>query len=247
MRRRAASAAAFRSSPSSSRASAAARSSSATRARSCAISHAELLGALGRRRLERERPQPLPHLVLDVPRALDLDRDPRELELGAMPPALEAAEPRRLLEQLAAPLRARAEDLLDLALADDRVHRAAEAEVGEQLDEVDPAHVRPVHEVLALAAALQAPRDRELGVVDRPVAVAVVEEELDLRVVRRRPRGRAREEDVVGLLGAQLVRGERPGGPDDRVRHVRLARAVRADDRRRRRARTGSRQGPGTT
>ena len=45
---------------------------------------AELLGALGRGRLQRERPQPLLHLGLDVARALDLDRDARELELGAV-------------------------------------------------------------------------------------------------------------------------------------------------------------------
>src|SRR5204863_42209 len=59
----------------------------------------ELLGALGRGRLERERPEPLLDLRLDVTGALDLDRDPRELELGAMAARLEAAEPRRLLDQ----------------------------------------------------------------------------------------------------------------------------------------------------
>ena len=147
-----------------------------------------------------------------------------------MPPPLEAAEAGRLLEQLAPAFRARAEDLLDLALADDRMHRTAEAEVGEQLDEVGPAHVRSVHEVLPLPAALQAPRDRELGVVNGPVAVAVVEQELDLGVIGRRPGRGAGEQHVVRLLGAELVRGERPGGPDDRVRDIRLAGAVRADD-----------------
>ena len=40
----------------------------------------------------------------------------------------------------------------------------------------------------------------------------------------------AAEEDVVGLLGAELGRGQRAGGPDDRVGDVRLAGAVRADD-----------------
>ena len=66
---------------------------------------------------------------------------------------------------------------------------AAEPEVGEQLDEVDPPHRRAVDEVLALAAAVQPPHDRELGVLEhRPVAVRVVEEQLDLAEVRR-PRG----------------------------------------------------------
>ena len=67
------------------RASAAARSSSRD-ARSQPRDLAdELLGALGRSRLQRERAEPLAHLVLDVTRALDLDRDPGELQLGAMP------------------------------------------------------------------------------------------------------------------------------------------------------------------
>ena len=39
---------------------------------------AELLGTLGGGRLQRERPEPLAHFGLDVPRALDLDRDTGE-------------------------------------------------------------------------------------------------------------------------------------------------------------------------
>src|SRR5207253_4386166 len=98
-----------------------------------------LLRALGRSGLEGERAQPLLHLRLDVACTLDLDRDARELQLGAMLAALEAPEPGRLLEQLAALLRLRAEDLLDPPLADDGVHPAPEPEVGEEFDEVDPA------------------------------------------------------------------------------------------------------------
>jgi len=58
---------------------------------------AELLGALGSSRLQREGAQALLHLVLEIARALDLDPDPRELQLGAMTAALEAAETGRLL------------------------------------------------------------------------------------------------------------------------------------------------------
>src|SRR5205823_3507853 len=43
----------------------------------------ELLRPLGRGHLERERPDPRPHLLLDVVRPLDLRRDARELQLGA--------------------------------------------------------------------------------------------------------------------------------------------------------------------
>src|SRR5262249_44907354 len=95
---------------------------------------AQLLSALGRSRLQRERSQPLLHLGLDVARSLDLDPDAGELQLGAMLPPLEAAEAGGFLQQLTALFGLRAEDLLDAALADDRVHPAAEPEVGEQLD-----------------------------------------------------------------------------------------------------------------
>src|SRR6476661_1817503 len=190
----------------------------------------ELLGPLGRGRLERQRPEPLLHLRLDVTGALDLYRDPRELELGAMAACLEAAEPCRLLDQPSPLRRLRGEDRLDLALADDRVHPLAEPEVGEQFDEVEPPHRGSVDEVLPLAAAVQPPRDRELRVVDGQGTVGVVEEQLDLAEVGRPTRSAAGEEDVVGLLGPQLGRTERAGGPADRVGDVGLARAVRTDD-----------------
>ncbi len=191
----------------------------------------ELLGALGRGRLQRERAQPLANLGLDVLGPLDLDPDAGELQLRAVAAALELAEPGRLLDQLAPLLRLRGEHGLDLALADDRVHRAAEPDVGEQLDEVGATHLRLVDEVLALAAAVQPARDRDLGEVEvAEVAALVVEDELDLAALGRRAALRAVEEDVVRLLRAQLGRRQRAGGPDDRVGDVRLAGAVRADD-----------------
>ncbi len=145
----------------------------------------ELLGPLRRGRLQRERPQALAHLLLDVAGALDLGGDARELQLGAVAAALELAEPGCLLDQRAAVLGLRGEHGVDLPLADDRVHRAAEADVGEQLDEVGAPDRRAVDEVLALAAADEPARDRDLGVVElgAEAAVLVVEDELDLAVV----------------------------------------------------------------
>ena len=146
--------------------------------------------------------------------------------------ALELAEPGRLLDEVAPVLRLRGEHGVDLALRDDRVHRAAEADVGQQLDEVGAADGGLVDEVLALAAAHEPARDRDLAEVDlvAEAAVRVVEDELDLAVVRRRAVRGAAEEDVVGLLGPELGRGQRAGSPDDRVGDIRLAGAVRADD-----------------
>ena len=197
----------------------------------CDLDH-ELLGALGCRRLEGERAKALLHFFLDVPGSLDLDPDARELELRAVLAALELAEPGGLLDEVAPVLRLRCENGVDLALRDDRVHRPAEADVGKELDEIRAADGGPVDEVLTLAAADEPPRDRDLVEVDllAEAAVLVVEDELDLAVVGRRPRRRAAEQDVVGLLRAHLGRRQRPGCPDDRVGDVRLARSVRADD-----------------
>ena len=82
-----------------------ARSSCAIRARSACDLDAELLGALRRRGLERERPQALAHLLLDVASALDLHGDARELQLGAMPAPLELPEAGGLLDERAPVLR----------------------------------------------------------------------------------------------------------------------------------------------
>ena len=198
-----------------------------------AISTRELLCALGGRRLERERPQPLSHLRLEVARALDLDRDARELQLGPVAASLEASEPGRLLDERAALGGLRREDRLDTALADDRRRPRAEPDVREQLDEVGAAHRRAVDQVLALAAAVEAPRDRRprrsRGRRARPSALSKSSSTSQIVGGGRTPRG-AGEEDVVGLLGTELGRGEAAGCPEQRVGDVRLAGAVGPDD-----------------
>ena len=191
----------------------------------------KLRGAFGRGRLERERAQALLHLVLEIAGALDLDRDSRKLELGPVPAQLEAAETGCLLDERAPFGRLRAEHGLDTALRDDRPQAAAEADVREKLDQVEAANRGPVHEVLPLAAAVQPARERHLR--ERkvgPGAVLVVEDQLDLAEVRGLAARGPGEENVVGLLGAQLVRAQRSRRPEDRIGDVRLPRAVRSDD-----------------
>src|SRR5215471_10460297 len=126
---------------------------------------------------------------------------------------LEPTEPGRLLDQRPPLGGTRCEDRLHLALADDRVHSLPESEIGQEFDEIEPPHRGPVDEVLALASTVQAPRDRQLRVVDRKRSVLVVEEKLDLAEVRGAASATAREEDVVRPLRPQLVRAERPGRP----------------------------------
>ena len=148
-----------------------------------------------------------------------------------MAPTLELPEPRGLLDERASILRPGCEHLLDLALADDRVHRRAEPDVREDLDEVGAPYRCAVDEVLALGSTHEPPRDGDLGEVEvGPGAVLVVEDELDLAVLGRLAVTASREEDVVRLLGTKLGGSERPCRPDDCVGDVRLARAVGADD-----------------
>ncbi len=151
---------------------------------------AEAHGPLGGGRLQRQRAETLAHLLLEISGALDLDRDAGELQLGPMPAQLEPPEPGCLLDEGPPLARLGAEHRLDASLRDHRAQSAAEPDVGEELDEVEPAHGRTVDEVLSLAAAVEPPRQRYLaeGKVG-PDAVLVVEDELDLAEVGR-PCGR---------------------------------------------------------
>ena len=192
---------------------------------------AELLRALGGSRLERQRAQPLCDLRLHVAGALDLRRHARELQLGPVPPPLEAPQTGRLLDQHPPFLRLACQDRLDAALRDDRAHRLAEADLREQLDDVRAPDLRAVDEVLALSAAVQPANDRDLREIELGQrTVLVVEQQLDLAVVGRGPVRGPGEEHVVRLLGAELAGRERTGRPDQRVGDVRLARTVRPDD-----------------
>ena len=191
----------------------------------------ELLGPLGGGRLQGERTQSLAHVLLDVAGALDLRRHPRELELGAMPSALELAEAGRLFDEMTPVFRLRGEHRLDLPLRNDRVHRPTKPDIREELDDVGAPNRRLVDEILPLAATDESPRDRDLAVVElRKGAVLVVEHELDLAMVTGGPGGRAPEQHVVRLLRAQLGRRQRACRPYDRVGDIRLAGPVRADD-----------------
>src|SRR5205823_478952 len=110
---------------------------------------AELLRPLRRSRLQRQRTQALRNLRLEIARTFDLLRHTGELQLGAMAPALEAPEPRRVLDERTPVDGARREDRLDLPLADDRACAGAETDVGEKLDDVQPPDLRAVDQVLA--------------------------------------------------------------------------------------------------
>ena len=166
---------------------------------------AEPRGPLGGGRLQRQRSESLAHLLLEIPGALDLDRDAGELQLGAMAAQLEPPEPGRLLDEgppLAARASRRARSVSTEPCEITDAEAAAQAMTsGEQLDEIDPAHGRTIHEVLPLPAPVQSPGERDFAERQlRPRAVLVVEHELDLAEIGRLAAGSPGEEHVVGLL-----------------------------------------------
>jgi hypothetical protein len=119
----------------------------------------------------------------------------------------------RLLDEATALLGRRAQHRVELALADDDVHLAADPAVGQQLLDVEEPAGGAVDGVLRAATAEHRPRDGDLGVVDRQGAVGVVDGEGDLGPAQWRPSGGAREDDVLHRAAAQRLRAllaERP-------------------------------------
>ncbi len=180
--------------------------------------------------LALQRAQPRARLALHVERARQVLLRALQLQLRAPAALAVLAEPGGLLDQEAALARPRHHDLLDLALGDDGVHLLAEARVGQHLDHVHEPAARAVQAVLALAVALQAAHDRNLGEVDIEGAVSVVDHDLDLGGVRALHPVRAREDHVLHRLPAHRERRLLAERPQHGVGDVRLAGAVRPDD-----------------
>ena len=99
---------------------------------------------------------------------------------------------RGLLDEAAPLLGRRAQHRVELALADDDVHLAAEAGVRQQVLDVEQPAALPVDRVLGPAVAEQRPGDRDLGVLDRQRAVGVVDGERHLGAAQRRAARRCR-------------------------------------------------------
>ena len=207
----------------------------------------EALVQLGRLGLALERAQPRAGLALDVEGAIEVVLRALELELRAAAALAVLAQAGGLLDEQAPVAGLGGDDRLDAALGDDRVRLLAQARVGEDLEDVDQAAARAVEAVLPLAAAIQAAQDRDLAQRQVDGAVGVVEHQLHLGGRARLHALAAAEDDVLHRLPAHGQRGLLAHRPQDRVGHVRLARAVGPDDDRHARARSRASCGRGTT
>ena len=184
--------------------------------------------ALGLVDLALERAQLAPDLALDVLGAGEVVLHRLELALGALLAAAVLGDAGRLLDQRTALLGPARQDGVELALADDGVRILAQARVVQDVGDVHEARRRIVDEVLALAGAVHATRDGDLGEIDRKGVVGVVEHERDLGEAHRLARRRTREDHVLHGLAAQLLGALLAEHPQDGVGHVGLTRPVGA-------------------
>ena len=153
-----------------------------------------------------------------------------ELAQAALLAATVLGDVRGLLDELAALLGAARQDRVKLALRDDGVRVLAQSGVVQDVLDVHEARRRVVDEVLGLAGAVHAARDRDLGEVDRQRVVRVVQDERHLGEAHRAARRRAREDDVLHGLAAQHLGALLAEDPQDGVGDVGLARPVGAHD-----------------
>ena len=185
---------------------------------------------LGLGRLALERAQLAVDLARDVPRALEVRVHRAELAQRALLALLVLEDAGGFLDERATLFGAGVQHLVETALADDRVRVAAQPRVVQQVLDVHEACRRVVDEVLGLAVAVHAARDRDLGELERQRAVGVVEHEVDLGHADRLSGRGAREDDVFHRLAAQLLGGLLAEDPQHRIGDVGLARAVGTDD-----------------
>ena len=170
------------------------------------------------------------YLARHVPCPLQVRIHARELAQRALFSLLVLEDSRGLFDERAPILRPRVQDLVEPALADDRMRVTSEPGVVEQLLDVHEASRGLVDEVLALAVAKHPSGDRDLGKFDRKRGVAVVEHEVDLGDADGLPGRRAGEDHVLHRGAAKRLRRLLAKDPEHGVGYVGLARAVGADD-----------------
>jgi hypothetical protein len=155
-----------------------------------------------------------------------------EAPLRRLPPVLVAADAGRLLEHLAPLLRAIGQDRVDHALLDDRVRVRTEARVAADVEDVTEAGGLPVQLVVAAALAEDDATDLDLTLRHGQDLLVVVELQRHLRPRKLPSLRRALEDGLLHLRAADGRGALLAQHPADGVTDVRLAAAVRPDNRR---------------
>ena len=135
-----------------------------------------------------------------------------------------------LLNEGTALLGAALQNGIELALADDGMRILAQSRIVQDILDVHQAARARIDEVLTLTRTIHAAGDSHLVKVDGKHMVRVIEHQRDLGDTHRLARRRAREDDVLHGLAAQLLGALLAQDPQNRVGDVRFSRAVGTDD-----------------
>ena len=195
------------------------------------------VGGLG---LLLERPQLPAQLAQHGAQLVDVLVDGLELLDGALAASTVLEDPGGLLDVLAPVLGTGVEDVVELALTDDRVELTAETRVAEQLLHVERTDLLAVDLVPAEPVLLDGASDTDLAEAsggacgtdpgELEATVGVVDDDLDACTVAAGASGRAGEDHVGHRRPAHLLHRVRAEHPGQRVDDVGLARTVRSDD-----------------
>ena len=131
-------------------------------------------------------------------------------------------------------LRPRFDDARNHPLLDDGITARAHARTQKQIGNVAAAHGLIVDEISRFTLPRQLPLDAHLGILPpRPLqtVVAVVKHQFHRSPRRRTARRRTVKNHVLHTLAAKLLRRSLAQHPAHRVNHIRLAAAVRPDNR----------------
>ena len=153
-----------------------------------------------------------------------------ELPHGLLAPAAVLEDSRGLLDEAPPFLGCGVQHLVQLALADDDVHLAAQSGVGEEFLDVEEPAAPAVDGVLGAARPEERAGDRHLGVLDGQGAVGVVDGERHLGAPERGPAGRPGEDDVLHPAAAERLGPLLAHDPRERVDDVGLPGPVGPDD-----------------
>jgi len=138
--------------------------------------------------------------------------------------------PAGFLEHRAAFFRLGGKNLVDLALRHDRVSGPADAGVHQQVVDVLQAAERAIDPILRAPVAENPAGESDFVEIHFERAFAIRHRQRDLRHAERFALFRAVENDVRHFASAEGLGGGFAEHPADRIDHVGLAAAVRADD-----------------
>src|SRR5690606_13247214 len=163
--------------------------------------------------------------------------EPRQIRLRSVQPplgrlaaVLVPADPRRLLEEEPALLRALGEDPVHHPLLDDGIGVRAQPGVAEEVEDVLQPARRAVQLVLAATLAEEDPPDLDLIVRDGQALLLVRKDERDLRPVQGPAFGRALEDRLLHLRAPDRRGALLPEDPAHGIADVRLPTPVRSHD-----------------